>query len=221
MNGEQLGWVAAALASGLLCEAKTLSLTCWHAWYSHHTLVMTSHHHKDLDLLSSWDPQPVWCLQPLTPTPWVGSLPGKANGQLSSISSRICVVTFEMRQDLGPSQSLPLSVSLCAGCPLRTGSGCLDERPLTLLTSEQQHVDVSSASLQAAACKCTLGTQQGLRTGDGEKSGHPLEDKRDTGRSEATMERYVRPTVYLWAQDGQANLRQHIGYLCCPQTLST
>lgn len=52
---------------------QTFSLTYWHAWYSHPTLVMMSHHHKELDLLSSRDPQPVLPVSAAFDPPWVGA----------------------------------------------------------------------------------------------------------------------------------------------------
>lgn len=56
----------------LFCVAETFSLTYWHSWYSHPTLVMMSHHHKELDLLSSRDPQPVLPVPAAFDPPWVG-----------------------------------------------------------------------------------------------------------------------------------------------------
>lgn len=72
-----------------------------------------------------------------------------------------------MWQDLAPSQPPPLSVSLRTGFPLGTGWGQSEERPLSLLTTVQQHMEVGGASLEAVAYKCRLGTrQQGLGTRD-------------------------------------------------------
>lgn len=87
-----------------------------------------SHHHKDLDLLPSWDPQPAPYLQPLTPM----------GGETSS---RICAVTFEMKQDLGHPSHCPFQFHSVPGSHRELDQAVL-RRDLSPLISERRHVDV-------------------------------------------------------------------------------